>query len=89
MNKIKKLYLDVVESKIAFTNTKLKNELISSKSAEITEQIAIEFAEWISECEYVLSKDGWILDVDSFEKSSKELFVEFLKEKNYDSRNKV
>lgn len=48
---------------------------VAVKSAEVTEQIAVEFAEWLIK-ELVLSSHGKFLSY-----TSKELFQEFLKQR--------
>ena len=77
MNKIEQLHFEaIVESEFSeYTGHFEGQELAASKSAEITEQIAIEFADWLIK-ELVLSSHGKFLSY-----TPKELFQEFLKTK--------
>jgi hypothetical protein len=66
MNKIEQMHLD----------TMIVKDLQSAvRSAEITEQIAIEFSEWQQRLLFSENSD-WLID-----KTTKELFQEFLKTK--------
>jgi len=78
MNKIVQLHLDAIEESKDYCVVgvwKVIDDVAASKSAEITEQIAIEFAEWLIK-ELVLSSHGKFLSY-----TPKELFQEFLKTK--------
>jgi hypothetical protein len=79
MNKIEQLHLDAIENNYGW-----KQET-ASKSADITEQIAIEFQQWVeNDCFKVLGTTKYrigILDKSSIEYSIGELFQEFLKSK--------
>jgi hypothetical protein len=80
MNPIQKLHLELIKSPTAFTDSELKNELLASKSSEITEQIAIEFADWLYEVKTSIAYS----DIDCprlYKKSTEELYQEFLKTK--------
>ena len=71
MTHIENLHLEAIPDIFAWHLGKSLPEFIASKSAEITEQIAIDFAEW--------------LDMDEGEgTTNKELFQEFLKSKEND-----
>lgn len=76
MNKIEQLHLDAMI---------VKDLQAASKSAEITEQIAIEFQQWVEDdCFKVIGTTKYrigTLDKSSIEYSIKELFQEFLKTK--------
>ena len=76
MNKIEKLHLDAMI---------VKDLQTASKSAEITEQIAIEFQQWVEDdCFRVVGTTKYrigTLDKVSIEYSIEELFQEFLKTK--------
>lgn len=50
---------------------------LASKSAKITEDVAIGFAEWLSKYGYESCNENWMLN--GFCSSTKELFQEFLK----------
>ncbi len=66
MNKIEQMHLD----------TMIVKDLQSAvRSAEITEQIAIQFSEW-QQTLLFNEKSDWLID-----KTTKELFQEFLKTK--------
>jgi hypothetical protein len=84
MTQIEKLHLDAINSPTAFTNTDLIKELAASKSAQITEDIAIEFFDWIDKLtrksEIVNKNNGSFIYNDRYYISS-ELFQEFLKTK--------
>lgn len=58
--------------------------VVSVKSAaEITEQIAVEFAEWLGNAEFQILKSGnWTKNWGLSEYSLKTLFQEFLKTKH-------
>jgi hypothetical protein len=86
-NKLYELHLEIAKNNtVLFKN---KRELIASKSAEITEQIAIEFGDWIADN---WSPNGKLGCWDSNElnssrepkyliDSTEKLFQEFLKTK--------
>lgn len=89
MNKIEQLHLDAINE---YESEMIKHSAIyvidkekaASKSAEITEQIAIEFAEWLTrgDSPYTAMYGGnerWLTDDAEF--TNKELFYEFLKTK--------
>ena len=84
MNKIEQMHLDVMKE----VDSNFTNSLgffitrTASKSAEITEQIAIEFAEWC-ESNAVREKSGmWMMYSNPTTLITKEqLFQEFLKTK--------
>lgn len=72
MNKLEKLHLEAIDTNMWVEGGEYEYaEKAASKSAEITEQIAIEFAEWL------LDYDPTML----YQKSKKEIFQEFLKTK--------
>lgn len=80
MNKIEQLHLEAIqnsnsESYYPEYMVYFSEETAASKSAEITEQIAIEFAEWLIK-ELILSSHGKYLS-----HTPKELFQEFVKNK--------
>lgn len=91
MNTIEKLHLEAIESEV-FVDTKgydnhfvADTELASSKSAEITEQVAVEFAEWCvnSPFHYYFNGDIWVWGNSRTQEyfTTKELYQEFLKTK--------
>lgn len=83
MNKIEKLHLDAIKNcknEVAFnvfgTMIYIVDEnLAPTEASKVTEQIAIEFAEWLIK-ELILSSHGKYLS-----HTPKELFQEFLKTK--------
>ena len=79
MNYIEKLHLDVLDEN-TIHHQEVPNDLdtikSAQKSAEITEQIAIEFLDFIGDNDSLFEK--WATN----KKSSKELFQEFLKQNN-------
>jgi HD-like signal output (HDOD) protein len=88
MNKIEQLHLEVIKNQydlelyesIEFIQDESKET--ASKSAEITEQIAIEFAEWLNKNASRNAQGAWEYFGNRFyEKTSKELYEEFLKTK--------
>ena len=88
MNKIEQMHLDATDFN-TIVHHDVPNDVDSikaaSKSAEITEQIAIEFAEWIGS-NYFTQNDNekWcseLLYYSGCSYSTKELFQEFLKTK--------
>lgn len=99
MNKIEQLHLNAIEKNNwgeteyqglhTFENSKsfteINAEIVASKSAEITEQIAIEFQQWVEDdCFKVIGTTKYrigTLDKSSIEYSIEELFQEFLKTK--------
>ena len=71
MNKIEQLHLEAIDTNMWVEGGEYEYaEKAASKSAEITEDIAIEFAEWILESDHII-----------WSTSKKELFQEFLKTK--------
>jgi hypothetical protein len=76
MNTLEKLHLDAMI---------VKDLQAASKSAEITEQFAIEFQQWVEDdCFRVVGTTKYrigTLDKSSIEYSIEELFQEFLKTK--------
>ena len=89
MNKLEQLHLDAIENNLEWLDkSKDKYSEAASKSAEITEQIAIEFAVWCAK-NYVpilLSKELKCWQKDNYQNkerfySTQELFQEFLKTK--------
>lgn len=80
MNKIEQMHLDCISEVYLDSfdeggHTEMDCEKAASKSAEITEKIAIEFAEWLIK-ELILSSHGKYLSY-----TPQELFQEFLKTK--------
>jgi hypothetical protein len=75
MNYIEKLHWYTIEKSRVFDNIYDGNKYIAKNSAEITENIAIEFTEWQQTLLFTENSD-WLID-----KSTKELFDEFLKTK--------
>ena len=73
MNKIEQMHLD----------TMIVKDLQSAvRSAEITEQIAVEFADWIGNHSYQKTVDGlWTNNWGISQDTTKELYQEFLKTK--------
>ena len=86
MNKLEQLHLDAIAQADYDPEDKVPNYVgFASKSAEITEQIAIEFSLWqqSGDCLYVLNdEDEWWNPYDDKERlTTKDLFQEFLKTK--------
>jgi hypothetical protein len=88
MNKVEQLHLDAIENNIYSESNYSKilgRQETASKSAEITEQIAIEFQQWVEDdCFKVIGTTKYrigTLDKSSIEYSIGELFQEFLKTK--------
>lgn len=89
MNNLEQLHLDIIKEEYLDSfdeggHTEMDCEKAASKSAEITEQIAIEFAEWLTrgDSPYTAMYGGnerWLTDDAEF--TNKELFYEFLKTK--------
>lgn len=93
MNKIEKMHLDAINSKEShdtyiYVGNKSVDEFstynAATESAKVTEQVSIEFAEWLElfGWNFNASKNCWwnIKDIDYFP-TTKELFQEFLKTK--------
>ena len=90
MNKIEQMHLNAIESVVYHD---IDSRTVASKSAEITEQIAIEFAQWIGTNKiggmlFTHSHDDvwesgyWNPDKRDYDPwTTKELFQEFLKTK--------
>lgn len=85
MNKIEQLHSDAIKQSIQWVDWNLADRQINetaSKSAEITEQIAIEFLKWSYLSEEAQEYKGNLvfseIDVD---KMAKELFQKFIKTK--------
>lgn len=90
MTYIEKLHLEAIDNNICsesnYSRILGKNEA-ASKSAEITENIAIEFAEWASKYDWVFMADRnyWVNDDSRLHpKTTKQLFQEYLKSKEND-----
>jgi len=85
MNKLEELHLDGITQAEYSPEDKVPNYVgFAKESAKITEQIAIEFSEWVSKYDWVFmfDKNYWINDdVSKHPKTTKELFQEFLKTK--------
>lgn len=91
MNKIEKLHLDAIQKDKGVRKQLCVNDFgtsdlektVASKSAEITQQIAIEFAEWC-ESNAAREKSGmWMMYLNPTILITKEqLFQEFLKTKH-------
>lgn len=87
MNKIKQLHLEAIQSevyviqKLTAKNYVANIDRAASKSAEVTQEAAIEFAEWRDTRLEELNK--WILDgvLMGNKFTTKELYNEFLKTK--------
>lgn len=90
MNKLEELHLDVIENdNIKCTDLTCSmtgsTDTYATKSAEITEQIAIEFAEWLTREDspyavlYGGSPERWGGESEDF--TTKQLFQEFLKQR--------
>lgn len=79
MNKIEQMHLDAIESLVYHD---IDSITVASKSAEITKQISIEFAEWC-ESNAAREKSGmWMIYSNPTILITKEqLFQEFLKTK--------
>ncbi len=83
MNKIEQMHLDAIQNNKSVRKQLCINDFgtspleltVASKSAEITEQIAIEFSEWQQRLLFSDNSD-YLID-----KTTKELFQEFLKTK--------
>ncbi len=95
MNQIEKLHLDAIDDAKGLCFADLNEKQAASKSAAITEQIAIEFANWIHRnykpwqgvwmptLERIIETEGIRRDI-VFAKDGKlteELFQEFLKQR--------
>lgn len=92
MKKVEQLHLDAINANICCESNYAmvlgKNDA-ASKAAEITEQIAIEFAEWCNKPNLEDSRQGNVVYVPSgnfywhkhVKYTPKELFQEFLKTK--------
>lgn len=86
MNKLEQLHLVAIRSSIGGNYLKQYEETdVASKSAEITQQISAEFAEWCanSHFHYYYNGDDWCWGNSHTQQylSTKELFQEFLKTK--------
>jgi len=88
MNKIEQMHLDAIENNICSESNYSKilgRQETASKSAEITQQISAEFAEWCanSHFHYYYNGDDWCWGNSHTQQylSTKELFQEFLKTK--------
>jgi hypothetical protein len=88
MNKIEQKYLEIIKSQydlelynqLRFIQN--KSEALASKSAEITEQIAIEFAIWLNKTDEIIKNTKHIDFSKSDEDVAKELFNIFIKTKD-------
>ena len=86
MNKLEQLHLGAIRSGMSGNYLKQYEETdVASKSAEITQQISAEFAEWCanSHFHYYYNGDDWCWGNSHTQQylSTKELFQEFLKTK--------
>ena len=90
MNKIEQMHLNVIkdsyhtykldEEDSSIVDTLLLENKAVSKSAEITEKIAIEFAGWIGNHSYQKTVDGlWTNNWGISQDTTKELYQKFLK----------
>ncbi len=80
MNKIEQMHYSSISKEYLNSfdeggHTEMDCEKAASKSAEITEQIAVEFSEWQQSLLFSENSE-WLID-----KTTKELFQEFLKTK--------
>ena len=86
MNKLEQLHFEAI-TEAEFSNYSGHSEgqeVAAIKSAEITEQIAVEFAEWMADNRVSLSakrRDSEQFFYQGKEINSKEVFQEFLKTK--------
>lgn len=96
MTHIEKQHLDAIEESQDWIVNEIvwgiKEKIAAKKSAEITENISIEFAEWITS-KYFLQYAGklWASDLPIYSGcsySTKELFQEYLKSKENDATTK-
>lgn len=81
MNKLEQLHFEAI-TEAEFSNYSGHSEgqeVAAIKSAEITEQIAIEFAEWLGL--NTIQTDNYLFQHNGIEKTIAELFQEFLKTK--------
>ena len=87
MNNLEQLHFEATTSEVYVASSHGRLSIAdtgkaASKSAEITEQIAIEFAEWVDNMGYTQVANGLYKSLsDEKGKSTKELFQEFLKTK--------
>jgi hypothetical protein len=93
MTHIEKLHLDAITSEVYIIPKYGQDEIAdadkaAAKSAEVTENIACEFAEWINNRGYTQVEDGFFASlIDLNGKSTKQLFQEYLKTKENDTPN--
>jgi hypothetical protein len=84
MNKIEQMHFEAI-TEAEFSNYSGHSEgqkVAAIKSAEITEQVAVEFAEWLGNAEFLKLKSGnWTNNFGISEYSGKILFQEFIKTK--------
>ena len=91
MNKIEQMHMDVLETTVSFVDWRFSDtgKAAASKSAEITEQIAVEFYEWCdtsAEADLFWRRNRVDLDMngshnDKIREKRRLLFQEFLKTK--------
>lgn len=82
MNKIEQLHLDGIETNISSESNYAKilgKQEAASKSADITEDIAVEFAEWV--IKHLVNNIETGNYMSNEPKTTKELFQEFIKTK--------
>ena len=83
MNKLETLHLDAITQADFDPEDKAPNYVgFASKSSEVTEQIAIEFAEWCAKNAQFYNNDNWFSNFNDCK--TKDLFQEFLKTKQLD-----
>lgn len=83
MNKIQQMHLDAITGAEYDLEDKQSNYVgFAEECSKVTEQIAIEFAEWLENAEFHKLKSGnWTKNFGLSEYSGKILFQEFLKTK--------
>lgn len=85
MTHIEQLHLDAIDSEVYIAYRLYEDRVVGTdeaakKSAEITKQIAIEFAEWLMDIKSSIAY-GDETCTRLYKKSTKELFQEYLKSK--------
>ena len=90
MNNLEQLHLDAIQHSFEYRqfekvkSFEINQSKAASKSAQITENISIEFAEWVSKYDwvFVFDKNYWVNDdISKKPESTKNLFDEFLKQR--------
>jgi hypothetical protein len=93
MTHIEQLHLEAITSEVYIITEYGQDQIADAdkaaiKSAEVTENIACEFAEWINNRGYTLVANSFFKSlIDLNGKSTKELFQEYLKTKENDTPN--